>query len=105
MLIDEAVAQFSKYNAEQHPADKLETSSFVLTPSEIMVIVRLFPDENKALNYFDEVTRVAPTAIIPRIKPTEYKFFIISRENFILLNNTKDIEGYKKFFGVNYITE
>lgn len=105
VLIDEAVAQFSKYNAEQHPADKLETSSFVLTPSEIMVIVRLFPDENKALGYFDEVTRVAPTAIIPRIKPTEYKFFIISRENFILLNNTKDIEGYKKFFGVNYITE
>lgn len=105
VLIDEAVAQFSKYNAEQHAAEKLETSSFVLTPNEIMVIVRLFPDEGKALEYFDEVGRQAATTIIPRIKPTEYKFFIISRENFILLNNTKDIEGYKKFFGVNYITE
>ncbi|WP_162946297.1 tetratricopeptide repeat protein [Chitinophaga barathri] len=105
VLVDEAVAQFSRYNAEQHPADKLETSSFVLTPTEIMVIVRLFPDEGKALNYFDEVVKQAPTAIIPRIKPTEYKFFIISRENFILLNNTKDIEGYKKFFGNNFITE
>ncbi len=105
VLIDEAVAQFSKYNAEKHPADKLEASSFVLTPAEIMVIVRLFPDEDKALTYFDEIVRQAPTDIVPRIKPTEYKFFIISRENFILLNNTKDIEGYKKFFGVNYITE
>ncbi len=98
VLIDEAVAQFSKYNAEQHPADKLETSSFALTPTEIMVIVRLFPNETKALTYFDEVGRQAATVIIPRIKPTEYKFFIISRENFILLNNTKDIEGYRKFF-------
>jgi hypothetical protein len=105
VLVDEALAQFSKYNAEKHVADKVETSSFVLTPTEIMIIFRLFPSEDKALDYFDEVSKSAASAIIPRIKPTEYKFFIISRENFILLNNTKDIEGYKKFFNTNYITE
>lgn len=105
VLVDEAVAQFSRYNAEKHAEEKLETSSFVLTPTEIMVIVRLFPSEEKALNYFDEAVRSASTVIIPRIKPTEYKFFIISRENFILLNNTKDLNGYRKFFGDNYITE
>lgn len=105
VLVDEALAQFSKYNAEKHVADKVETSSFVLTPTEIMIIFRLFPSEDKALDYFDEVSKTATSVIIPRIKPTEYKFFIISRENFILLNNTKDIEGYKKFFNTNYITE
>ncbi|MRG47232.1 tetratricopeptide repeat protein [Chitinophaga sp. SYP-B3965] len=105
VLVDEALAQFSKYNAEKHVADKVETSSFVLTPTEIMIIFRLFPSEDKALDYFDEISKTAAAVIIPRIKPTEYKFFIISRENFILLNNTKDIEGYKKFFNTNYITE
>ena len=105
VLVDEALAQFSKYNAEKHVADKVETSSFVLTPTEIMVIFRLFPNEDKALDYLDEISKSATSVIIPRIKPTEYKFFIISRENFILLNNTKDIEGYKKFFNTNYITE
>ncbi|MFD2888436.1 type IX secretion system periplasmic lipoprotein PorW/SprE [Chitinophaga cymbidii] len=105
VLLDEAVAQFSKYNAEKHTADKVETSSFALTPTEIMVIFRLFPTEEKALNYFDEIVKAAPSAIVPRIKPTEYKFFIISRDNFILLNNTKDISGYRKFFDNNYITE
>lgn len=105
VLIDEAVAQFSKYNGEKHASEQLQTSMYALTPTEIMVIVRLFPDENKALTYFDEVSRVASETIIPRIRPTDYRLFIISRENFILLNNTKDIEGYRKFFGNNYITE
>lgn len=105
VLVDEALAQFSKYNSEKHVTDKVETSSFVLTPTEIMIIFRLFPSEDKALDYFDEITKTATSVIIPRIKPSEYKFFIISRENFILLNNTKDIEGYKKFFNTNYITE
>lgn len=105
VLLDEAVAQFSKYNAEKHAADKVETSSFALTPTEIMVIFRLFPTEDKALDYFDEISKSASSVIIPRIKPSEYKFFIISRDNFILLNNTKDISGYQKFFENNYITE
>ncbi len=105
VLIDEAVSQFSKYNSEKHASQQLQTSMYALTPNEIMVIVRLFPDENKALTYFDEVSRVASETIIPRIRPTDYRLFIISRENFILLNNTKDLEGYRKFFGNNYITE
>lgn len=105
VLLDEAVTQFSKYNAEKHADQKVETSSFALTPTEIMVIFRLFPTEESALAYFDEIVKTASSAIIPRIKPTEYKFFIISRDNFILLNNTKDITGYRKFFDNNYITE
>lgn len=105
VLLDEAVTQFSKYNAEKHADKKVETSSFALTPTEIMVIFRLFPTEESALAYFDEIVKTASSAIIPRIKPTEYKFFIISRDNFILLNNTKDINGYRKFFDNNYITE
>ncbi len=69
VLIDEAVAQFSKYNTEKHAAQQLQTSMYALTPNEIMVIVRLFPDENKALTYFDEVTRVASEVIIPGYGP------------------------------------
>ncbi|RAI99430.1 tetratricopeptide repeat protein [Chitinophaga skermanii] len=101
-LIDEGVAQFSKYNAEKHVNDKIEASSFVLTPTEVMLIFRLFPNEQSALDYLEEIEKQAPTTIIPRIKPVDYTLFIISRDNFILLNTTKDIEGYKKFFLGNY---
>ncbi|MGX5817609.1 type IX secretion system periplasmic lipoprotein PorW/SprE [Chitinophaga lutea] len=104
-LLEEAVNRFSQYNGEKHAADKLQTASFALTPTEMMVIIRVFPDEGKALTYYDEVRSSAASTIVPRIRPSEYKFFIISRDNFILLNNTKDVTGYRKFFDNNYYTE
>jgi len=104
-LIDEALEKFTRYNAAQHAADHIEVGSFVLTPNEIMLVFRLFPDENKALDYFDEVRTKAPVDIIPRIRPTDYNMFIISRDNFILLNSTKDLPGYQEFFNKNYVTQ
>ncbi|HEY8915933.1 MAG TPA: tetratricopeptide repeat protein [Chitinophaga sp.] len=104
-LIDEALEKFTRYNAARHAADHIEVGSFVLTPNEIMLVFRLFPDENKALDYFDEVRTKAPVDIIPRIRPTDYNMFIISRDNFILLNSTKDLPGYQEFFNKNYVTQ
>jgi len=104
-LLDEGMDKFIRYNASKHPGDKIEVGSFVLSPTEIMLVFRLFPDENKALDYFDEIREAAPTDIIPRIRPTEYSMFVISRDNFILLNSTKDLQGYREFFDKNYITQ
>ncbi|HEU4553148.1 MAG TPA: tetratricopeptide repeat protein [Chitinophaga sp.] len=104
-LIDEGLEQFTRYNASKHAADNIQVGSFVLTPNEIMLVFRLFPDENKALDYFDEIRAAAPVSIIPRIRPTDYTMFIISRDNFILLNSTKDLQGYKEFFDKNYVTQ
>jgi hypothetical protein len=103
--MDEGLNQFTRYNATKHANDKIEVGSFVLTPNDVMLIFRLFPDEDKALAYYDEIREEAAANIIPRIRPTEYSFFVISRDNFILLNSTKDLEGYRKFFTDNYITQ
>ena len=104
-LMDEGLNQFTRYNATKHASDKIEVGSFVLTPNDVMLIFRLFPNEDKALAYYDEIRDEAAVHIIPRIRPTEYNFFVISRDNFILLNSTKDLEGYRKFFTDNYITQ
>lgn len=104
-LMDEGLNQFTRYNANKHAADKIEVGSFVLTPNDIMLIFRLFPNEDKALEYFDEIRDAASANIIPRIKPADYSMFVISRDNFILLNSTKDLAGYRKFFTDNYVTQ
>lgn len=104
-LMDEGLEQFTRYNANKHPNEKIEVGTFVLSPGEIMLIFRLFPNEDKALDYFDEVRELAPTHIIPKIRPSDYTMFVISRDNFILLNSTKDLTGYEKFFNDNYIVE
>ncbi len=103
--MDEGLEQFTRYNANKHPNEKIEVGTFVLSPGEIMLIFRLFPNEDKALDYFDEVRELAPTHIIPKIRPSDYTMFVISRDNFILLNSTKDLTGYEKFFNDNYIVE
>ncbi|HEY9261494.1 hypothetical protein, partial [Chitinophaga sp.] len=104
-LMDEGLNQFTRYNATKHAADKIEVGSFVLTPNDVMLIFRIFPNEDKALEYFDEIRDAAAASIIPRIRPTEYNFFVISRDNFILLNSTKDLTGYRKFFTETYVTQ
>lgn len=104
-LMDEGLNQFTRYNAAKHAADKIEVGSFVLTPNDVMLIFRIFPNEDKALEYFDEIRDAAAANIIPRIRPTEYNFFVISRDNFILLNSTKDLTGYRKFFTETYVTQ
>jgi TolA-binding protein len=103
-LIDEGLNQFTRYNAEKHAGENIQVASFVLSPNEVMIIFRLFPNEDKALEYYDDV-RVAAEKVAPKIRPSDYSFFIISRDNFIQLNSTKDIDGYKKFFNDNYITQ
>ncbi|TWI81014.1 type IX secretion system periplasmic lipoprotein PorW/SprE [Chitinophaga japonensis] len=105
VLLDEGLDKFTRYNAARHAADHIEVGSFVLSPTEVMLVFRLFPDENKALDYFDEIRVEAPANIIPRIRPTDYSMFVISRDNFILLNSTKDLQGYVEFFDKNYITQ
>jgi hypothetical protein len=103
-LMDEGLNQFARYNASKHANEKIEVGSFVLTPNEVMLIFRLFPNEDKALAYFDEIRDEAAATIIPRIQRNDYDFFVISRDNFILLNSTKDLPGYRKFFTDNYET-
>lgn len=103
-IMDEALTQFTRYNAEKHAGESIQVANFVLTQQEVMLIFRLFPNEDKALDYFDEI-RTSAEKIIPRIRASDYTMFIISRDNFIQMNSTKDIEGYRKFFNDNYVTQ
>lgn len=103
-LMEEGLTEFTKYNAEKHKKDSIQVATFVLTQQEVMLIFRLFSNEEKALEYYDEI-RIAAEKIVPRIRPSDYSMFIISRDNFIQMNSTKDVDGYKKFFNDNYITQ
>jgi tetratricopeptide (TPR) repeat protein len=102
--IEEALTQFTRYNAEKHATENIQVANFVLTQQDVMLIFRLFPNEDKALDYFDEI-RAEAEKIAPRIRPSDYTMFIISRDNFIQMNSTKDVEGYRKFFNDNYVTQ
>ncbi|TAN00516.1 MAG: hypothetical protein EPN39_04205 [Chitinophagaceae bacterium] len=101
-LIDECLNNFSTYNEKMHAQDSIEVSTYLLANSRVILIFRLFPNELSALRYYKEIKGKAITTIIPDISTNDYRLFIISRDNFILLNNSKDYPGYLKFFSENY---
>lgn len=101
-LIDESLSLFSAYNQKNHLSQGIEVSSYLLGHNQVVLIFRLFPDEAASLKYYQEISARAPVSIIPDIPRDYYRFFIISRDNFILLNNTKDYQGYLEFFSKNY---
>lgn len=101
-LIDESLNRFSAYNQQNHLKDRIEVSSYLLGRNQVVLIFRLFPNEVAALTYYREIAAKATSAIIPDIPPAYYRFFIISRDNFILLNSSKDYNGYLEFFSKNY---
>jgi tetratricopeptide (TPR) repeat protein len=99
--IDQCLDKFSAYNSKTASGKGIEVSSYVLGQNHFVLIFRLFPDEASALRYEAQIRQKAP-AIVSDVPPSWYRFFIISRDNFILLNNSKDYQGYLQFFSRNY---
>lgn len=100
-MITNALSKFAAYNSKQSLDSNIEVSSYLLAQNRVILIFRLFPNESAALSYYKEIRQQAPE-IVPGIPPSYYRFFIISRSNFILLNNTQDYEGYLQFFSKYY---
>ncbi|HEX5555275.1 MAG TPA: tetratricopeptide repeat protein [Chitinophagaceae bacterium] len=101
-LMEECLSKFSAYTQQAHPGKGIEVSSYLVGRGQIVLIFRLFADEAAALRYYKEIREKAPTVIIADVPRSAYRFFIISRDNFILLNNTKDYQGYIQFFSRYY---
>lgn len=103
-LQNEGEQQYKKFLATKHPNDHIQVATYVLSQQNVMLIFRVFDNEDKALDFYDEI-RTDAGRIAPNIRPSDYKMFIISRDNFILMNNSKDVAEYEKFFDDNYVTE
>ena len=74
---------------------KINVSSTKLNDSLNIVLLGPFSDAASALIYVNKVKPQAAGVIIPWLKPDKYSFTIISQPNLDILNNTKDLQGYK----------
>lgn len=100
-IIEDCLQKFAAYNEKKHTGEGIEVSTYLIN-QQVLLIFRLFPGEEQALKYYREIGQTASKEIIPALPPNYYTLFVISRENFILLNSTKDLSGYIKFFLQNY---
>ncbi len=86
---------FNRYNQMNFFNQKITVTSAKLNDSLNIVLLGPFSDAASALIYVNKVKPQAPGVIIPWLKSDKYSFTIISQPNLDILNDTKDLQGYK----------
>ena len=65
------------------------------------VMVKTFENEKQALIYFRSFGSETSQAVLGKTA-SNFKYFIITKSNYSTFYNNRDIEGYTKFFNLNY---
>jgi tetratricopeptide (TPR) repeat protein len=86
---------FNRYNQINFYNQKINIVNSKVNDSLNIVLLGPFTDAASALIYVDKVKPNAAGQIIPWLKPDKYSFTIISQPNLDILNDTKDVNGYK----------
>ncbi len=87
---------FNRYNQINFYNQKINIASSKINDSLSIVLLGPFSDAAEALIYSEKVKPKAPASIIPWLKPEKYSFTIISQSNLDILNDTKDLTGYRE---------
>jgi len=95
VYVTETRNAFNRYNQMNFYNQKINVANTKLNDSLNVVLLGPFSDAASAVIYVDKVKPKAPGVIIPWLKPDKYSFTIISQPNLDILNDTKDVNGYK----------
>ncbi|MBV9963399.1 MAG: hypothetical protein JO072_14230 [Parafilimonas sp.] len=86
---------FNRYNQINFYNQKINITNAKINDTLSIVLLGPFTDAASALIYVNKVKPNAAGTIIPWLKPDKYNFTIISQPNLDILNDTKDLNGYK----------
>ena len=95
--------RISNFNVEKYNEDFFEVASSVLNDELQIITVINFTNKTEGMNYYQAVT-VDPK-VFEGMKDTDYRHFVISKDNFTRLYKNKDVFKYSQFFKDNYLKE
>jgi tetratricopeptide (TPR) repeat protein len=87
------------FNDSLYSADSLTTSSVLFTMSKQIIVVRKFPDIEKAMHYWQTLQ----DNILKDIPQKYYEHFVISIQNYPPFYSRRNIAAYQKFFRIMYL--
>ncbi len=96
VFVNEAKNAFTRFNREKYSSEKLEITSVKLDDRFNLMLVGPFSDAAVALDYIDKTKPFTQGRILPWLTPDKYSYMMISQSNLDLLNENKDIDGYRK---------
>jgi hypothetical protein len=95
--------RLSNFNVEKFEEDFFEVASTVFDQELQIVTVKNFNNKKDGMNYYLAMT--ADNTVYEGMKETDYRHFIISKDNYTRLFRNKDVFEYYQFFRENYLTE
>lgn len=95
-LADALIKAVDSFNLNNHPEAELKATNLVLNDKTSMVYVSQFPDRPASMLYFRAFERSLP--LPQEAKNAKPQYFVISRDNFQIFYEHKDVNDYQKFF-------
>jgi tetratricopeptide (TPR) repeat protein len=98
-LISSSIEEFNK-NVK---SPDLKTSNLILDKQYAMILISDFEDKPEALNYYNLFQKTDPVEEAKR--NSKFYKFVITKDNFNIFYQSRDIDAYRKFFDKNYLNE
>jgi len=95
--------RISNFNVEKYNEDFFEVASSVFDEELQIVTVKNFKNKKDGLAYYQSIT--ADPNVYEGMKDTDYRHFIISKDNYTRLYKNKNVFQYFQFFRDNYLKE
>ena len=96
-----AKSTLSNYHAEYYRLDRLNVSDLLFDEHTHMIMVREFPNKNKAMAYYKAFVE----GDVRGVFGGDYDVFVIASPNFPTFFKNRDVEGYKKTFQEHYLNK
>lgn len=95
--------RISNFNVEKYVEDFFEVSSAIFEDEMQIVTVKNFTNKKVGMEYYQSIT--ADPKVFEEMKDTDYRHFIISKDNYTRLYKSKNVFQYYQFFRDNYLKE
>ena len=96
VFANEAKNAFNRYDKQTfYNMPQLNATGVKLDDRYNLVLIGPFTDAVGALDYVDKVKPITAGKILPWLTPDKFTFLMISQMNLNLLNENKDLEGYR----------
>jgi outer membrane protein assembly factor BamD (BamD/ComL family) len=97
VFTNESKNAFARFSRERFYTQNPGTNIAELDSANRMVLIGPFTNAQDAIDYVVLAKKLAPSDIVPWLKPERYSFTIISPNNLEILQNDKDLSKYRKF--------
>lgn len=91
----------SDFNTKNFSLAGLTISNVFVDNTHQLITVINFPDKGKGMQYYNLIK--TDNTVFAKLKPGDYKQFIISVDNYSTMYKAKDMDNYYQFFAKHYL--